>query len=626
VVKKSAKESSPAAEKTRRQVERLSLELPISVRGAGRGARRVERTRTVDISRGGISFHGRQSYRPGMKVRVSFLEAENLFAKRAEIPARVVRVSTPKSDPAPIVAVRFADAAVANLVLSELLRAKMRVCSALLETIQPLRPGAQIEEVTEAICRTAEKAMEAERALLFLRDPAKGVYRARVREGGVAREFELQPKQGLAGQALASGRVVNVASLEKDRRFRPGVEPYFHPQTRSVLCVPLSEAEGPSPGLLVVLNKHYGTFSAEDEALGRAVGHQISAVLREARLFEDISNVRNYNESVLQSISAGVTTFDSAGRLVKANRAAVDLFALDPEADAGKHFSSLLFQDTNPRLTSLLEDALARQRRRSAYDIRLARSDGANLSLNVTALPLQDAKANLLGAVLVAEDITQEQRLTNTLCRYVAREVAELILQDVEKLKLGGTRTEVTILFADIRGFTAISERMDPEGVVSLLNTYYPRMINVIFRHQGMVDKFIGDAILAVFGVPVPRDNDALRAVQAALEIRRQILAINRERQRKNEPTIEIGIGITSGTVISGNIGSERRMDYTVIGDPVNLAARLEGLTKELERKILVNDSVRAAIEKEIPCEPLGVFKVRGKQEEVPVFAVKTPD
>jgi adenylate cyclase len=206
----------------------------------------------------------------------------------------------------------------------------------------------------------------------------------------------------------------------------------------------------------------------------------------------------------------------------------------------------------------------------------------------------------------------------------MAREVAEQVLEDKGKHKLGGARAEVTILLTDIRNFTAISEQMDPAEVVELLNSYFPGMINIIFHHQGMVDKFIGDSILAVFGVPLPREDDALRAVRAAIEMQKGLRTINRERARNRQTTLEIGIGITSGTVISGNIGSERRMDYTVIGDPVNLAARLEGLTKEVKRKILINDRVHAAIAGEIPCEALGLFTVKGKREKVPVFAVKT--
>jgi adenylate cyclase len=357
-----------------------------------------------------------------------------------------------------------------------------------------------------------------------------------------------------------------------------------------------------------------------------AVASQISVVLREARLFENIRNMKNYYERILESIATGILAFDRLGKLTTVNRAGTEIFGFGTSADAGKDFATLFEGTANARLALLSEDVLTKQRGHRAYDVRFLRRDGLSFSLNLSALPLQDTQGNSLGGVLVAEDITQEQRLMNTLCRYMAREVAEQVLQNKDELKLGGTRTEVTILLTDIRNFTSISEQMDPWDIVNLLNAYFPRIINVIFRHQGMVDKFIGDSILAVFGVPVPREDDALRAVRAALEMRKEVGAINRERARKQQMTIEMGTGITSGTVLSGNIGSERRMDYTVIGDPVNLAARLEGLTKVVKRRILVSERVQAAISKEIPCEALGLFMVKGKREKVPVFAVKTSE
>ncbi len=590
----------------------------------GRGAAIREQTITVDLSRGGASFYSRQSYHPAMKLRLKFLETQNFSKKMREIPAQVVRVIPSRPHDGLTVAVHFQDAGLANLTLSELLRSKIRTSSALLGIIQALSPSARVEEVIEAICRTTEKAMDAERAVLFLRDPQQANLHARIEADGGLEEFRVSLGEGLVGQAAGTDQISNVESLNEEPRYRPEIEKYFDPRTRSVLCVPLSKENGVSPGLLVVLNKRYGAFTREDEQLGLAVANQISIVLLEARLFEDVHNMKNYNEGVLQSIAAGVFTFDKSGKLVTANRAGTELLGFPTRPEVGKPYTTLFDQAANPRLCALLEDVLNKQRRRTAYDVRFLRRDGANLNLNSNARPLKDTKGDFLGGVLVIEDITQEQRLMNTLCRYVAREVAEQVLQDKDKLKLGGTRTEVSILFADIRNFTRISEQMDPEELVNLLNTYFPPMINVIFRYHGMVDKFIGDAILAVFGVPVHRKDDALRAVRAALDIRKEVQAINRDRGRKNLMPIEIGIGITSGEVISGNIGSERRMDFTVIGDPVNLAARLEHLTKELEQNILVNERVWTAVEKEIPCAALGMFKVKGKQEEVPVFAVKT--
>jgi adenylate cyclase len=561
-----------------------------------------------------------------MNLRLSFAELQNLPAGMQEIPAQVIRVSKLSGGNDTAVAVRFADVDLANAVFGELLRARIRISSALLGIIQALSPGAEIGAVIEDICRATEQAMEAERVLLFLHDRQQNVLRARAQVAGRAGEFQIGLGEGLVGKAAEGGELANVPSLAADPRYRPEIEKYFDERTRSVLCVPVSKENEVSPGMLVILNKRYGPFTREDEGLGMAVASQISVVLREARLFENIRDMKNYYERILESIATGILTFDRLGKLTTINRGGTEIFGFRTNAEVGKDFATLFDGTANARLASLTGDVLTKRRGRKAYDVRFLRHDGASFSLDLSALPLQDTQGNFLGGVLVAEDITQEQRLMNTLCRYMAREVAEQVMQNTDEAKLGGKRAEVTILLTDIRNFTSISEQMDPWDIVELLNTYFPRMINVIFRHQGMVDKFIGDSILAVFGVPLPREDDALRAVRAALEMRKELNAINMERARKGQMTIEIGIGVTSGAVISGNIGSERRMDYTVIGDPVNLAARLEGLTKVVKRRILVNERVHAAIGKEIPCEALGLFMVKGKREKVPVFAVRTPE
>jgi adenylate cyclase len=611
---------------SRRLSERLTIQIPISVRASRSGKVSGEETRTLDLSRAGVSFIGRRSYRSGMALHIGFPEVQTLPSGKRELTARVVRVSQLSPVRQKAVAVQFEDLDLASLVFSELLRVRIRISSALLGIIKALTSGGRMATVIEDICRAAERAMEAEKALLFLRNRQGEGLSAHSSIVSNFEDFHVLLGQGLVGRVAKEGKLSNVLDLRKGPRFRPGFEKCFDQRTRSVLCVPLSKDEGISPGVLVVLNKSYGSFTREDEALGRAVASQISLVLREARLFENVHSLKDYYERILQSVSTGIVTFDRFGNLTTVNRAGSEIFGFHAGTDCAKGFRTLFGDPANVRLASLTEDLLAHRRARRVYDVRFLRGDQTNFSLDVNALPMQDTQGNFLGGVLVAEDITQEQRLMNTLCRYMAREVAEQVLQDKSKGLLGGTRMEVTILLTDIRNFTTLSEQMDPWNVVELLNTYFPRIINVIFRHQGMVDKFIGDSILAVFGVPVPREDDALRAVRAALEIRGQLQAINKERVRKKQMTVDMGIGITSGTVISGNIGSERRMDYTVIGDPVNLAARLEGLTKEVKRRILVNERVRDAISKEIPCEALGEYAVKGKRKKVPVFAIKAAE
>lgn len=604
----------------------MPIKLPISVRPWGRGPTSREDTNTLDLSSGGACFTACQAYRPGMRLRIRFPSARPRKGKGDEIPSRVKRVRAPLSGSGWVVAVCFEDPRLASWTLSELLRLKVRLSSALMGIVQALSPTAPIEEVIENLCRTTASAMEARQVLLFLSEPGDSILRARLGSNKNATEFQIARGEGLIGQVAATGTVTNVPVLRDDPRLRPELEVYFDEQARSALCVPLREGAEASRGVLLVVDKRYGPFTSEDEQLGSAIAQQISAVLREARLFDEIRSLKNYNECVLQSIASAVITFDPSGNLRTANRAAKELFNLYPQGDAGKSYQTLFDRSNNPRLCSLLDDVLGKKRPRTAYDVRFLRDDGVNLSVNLNALPLRNGPEGFLGGVLVAEDITQEQRLMSTFCRYVAREVAEQVMQGKHRLELGGTRAEVSILMLDIRDFTTLSEQLAPEEIVALLNSYYPPLINVIFRHHGMVDKFIGDAILAVFGVPIPHDDDALRAVRAAREIQQQVRDINQERVRQSRIPIEVGIGITSGEVICGNIGSERRMDYTVIGDPVNLAARLEGLTKQVAHKILINDRIRAAVANDIPCESLGMFKLKGKQEEVPVFAVQTLD
>ena len=173
----------------------------------------------------------------------------------------------------------------------------------------------------------------------------------------------------------------------------------------------------------------------------------------------------------------------------------------------------------------------------------------------------------------------------------MTREIAEEVLKSKGSARLGGTRQPVSILFSDIRSFTAISEQYPAERIVEFLNDYFKLMVHEIFAEQGTLDKFMGDGIMAVFGAPISRPDDPVRAVRAALGMRRGLRRFNAQQRERGAVEIEIGIGISHGESISGNIGSEQRMEYTVIGDSVNLASRLEGLTKNYPYKILIQRS-----------------------------------
>ena len=218
----------------------------------------------------------------------------------------------------------------------------------------------------------------------------------------------------------------------------------------------------------------------------------------------------------------------------------------------------------------------------------------------------------------MARSLREKEMIKHAFTRYVAREVVEEILKDPEHLVLTGERREATVLFCDIRGFTPLSERLSPEEVVSLLNEFYTLMIETTFKHDGTLDKFLGDAVMAVFGAPIAHPDHATRAVRTAIAMQQGVTVLNESRMRDGKEQIHIGIGVAVGEVVAGTVGSGERMEYTVIGDSVNLASRLESNAKP--GRILISGRTYEMVRHLVEVVPLGPIKVKGKEEQVEVF------
>jgi adenylate cyclase len=220
----------------------------------------------------------------------------------------------------------------------------------------------------------------------------------------------------------------------------------------------------------------------------------------------------------------------------------------------------------------------------------------------------------------MAVGLEEREKLKGALGKFVNPEIAEKAMKG--EIKLGGERKIATIFFSDIRSFTAISEKLGPEEVVEFLNEYMTIMVRIISEHYGIVDKFIGDAIMAVWGVPESKGNDALNAVNATIEMRKALLEFNKGRGSAKKPVIKIGCGLNTGPVLAGQIGSEDRLDYTVIGDAVNLASRIEALNKPFGTDILISQDTYNIVNDEFDCEPMQKIKVKGKSEPQQIYAV----
>ena len=217
----------------------------------------------------------------------------------------------------------------------------------------------------------------------------------------------------------------------------------------------------------------------------------------------------------------------------------------------------------------------------------------------------------------------EKNKLRDVLKRYVSEKVVDEILKDPESAGLGGKRQKVTVMFGDLRGFTPMAEKMDPKELVKFLNEYFTVMTEIIFKHGGTIDKYIGDAIMALFGAPVPHKDDTLHCVQAALEMQRELDRLNKKWARAGlSVQFKLGIGINVGEMVVGNLGSPQYMNYTVIGDNVNLAARLESNAKP--GQVLVSKAVHDVVESHVVDIKLPPLMVKGKTEPVSVYEVKT--
>lgn len=216
----------------------------------------------------------------------------------------------------------------------------------------------------------------------------------------------------------------------------------------------------------------------------------------------------------------------------------------------------------------------------------------------------------------------EKRKVKKIFSRYVSPDIFQQLLDDPSATNLGGQRREMTVLFSDLRGFTSLSEDRPPEEIVSQLNEYFSEMVRVVFKNKGTIDKFVGDMIMALFGAPLGDEEHADHAVQCAVEMHLRLQELNGRWREQGWPELQHGVGVNSGEMIAGNVGAETIQSYTVIGDNVNLGARLESLCKEYSAGIIISDFTRASLHQSFPLKPLGEVVVRGKSRPVEIFEV----
>lgn len=482
-----------------------------------------------------------------------------------------------------------------------------------LAVVTHLSSELDLSQLLDKIIPTITRMLNSDRSTLFINDKKTNELFTMIGQGLGKVELRFPNHLGIAGTVFTTGDTINIPHAYADLRFNPSVDKQTGYFTRSMLCVPVKNKKGNVIGVTQVLNKKGGVFTDEDEGRLAAFTSQIAIGIENAKLFGDVEKIRRYNESILHSMSNGLITLSPEFVIVTANYAAQKMFDLSENALVEEDFKSI-FEKSDQLLLEVLENADGSE----LVDIKIS-ANNIVLSSNITIQLLLDETGKDIGKTVLIEDITGEKRMRSTLSRYMDPALANQVLSEKEGL-LGGTSSMATVLFSDIRSFTTITEKIGAEGTVSFLNEYFTLMVDEIQNEGGMLDKFIGDAIMAVFGIPLMHDDDSDRAVRAGINMMAKLDIFNESQKAKGLVIIDHGLGINTDTVISGNIGSPKRMDYTVIGDGVNLASRVESACKQYGAHILISGNTYAQLKGTYRTRLIDHVIVKGKTHPVALY------
>ncbi|WP_017654689.1 GAF domain-containing protein [Fortiea contorta] len=527
---------------------------------------------------------------------------------------------------------------------------KQRAAAALMKAIKSLSQSSlDLEDTLKRVMDEAKELMSADRSTLWLIDSDRHELWTKITpDNGVTKELRIPIGKGFAGKVAVSGKKLNIPFdlyEHPDSDTAKQLDQQNGYRTCSLLCMPVFNADQQLIGVTQLVNKkksgnfpaynpvHWpkapecfqASFDHNDEEFMEAFNIQAGVALQNAQLFATVKQQEQLQRDMLRSLSNGVISTDQAGLVIAANESAKRLLGLkEDDRLEGKLINNIIDikeGDFSKWCQNALQANDIKCRQQYYPDRTLITTGTEQHSINLSINTIADAsnQQQVRGALVVMEDISDEKRLKSTMYRYMTQELAEELLK-LDDAKLGGDRKEVSILFSDIRGYTTLTENLEAEEVVSMLNEYFESMVEAVFKHKGTLDKYIGDAIMAVFGSPLPLEGHAWMAVQTSLEMRHRLQEFNNRRYAANKPKINIGIGINSDVVISGNIGSSKRMEFTAIGDGVNLGSRLESVSKQYGCDIIISENTHKLCQENIWSRELDYIRVKGRNEPVAIY------
>jgi len=504
------------------------------------------------------------------------------------------------------------------------LEEERRSLRALAQVAQYVNSTLELDDVLQIVMDTIIRITRAERGFLMLRNDSGelAIRVARNWEQATIDPSEFAISRTVIYRVANEGTPVLTTNAQEDPRFT-GQQSVIAYNLRSILCVPL-KAKDSVIGVIFADNRiRTGLFTQKDLTMLADFANQAAVAIENARLFAsvkqtlaEVTELKNLMDNIFSSITSGVLTADVGQRILMCNRSAEMILGRNAPQILGRELD-----DVVPPLEDMLQPYIERVRQTDQPMIGLEGRPvfppRGPMDLRFSLSPLKDAQQETYGVAIVFEDLTEKKQL-EAQRRLFERMVSPAVIAqlDPDSLQLGGQRSQITVLFADIHGFTSYSESVNPEELVSILNSYLAGAAEAVLSESGTIDKFLGDGIMAWFNAPVQQPDHTLRAVRAALGIRQRVLELHQVLPPSRQLTF--GIGIHVGDAILGLVGTEKRLDYTAIGDCVNTAKRVE--ENAGSSQILITESAYQLVADQVIATPVEPISAKGKREPVPVY------
>lgn len=509
----------------------------------------------------------------------------------------------------------------------EEMEAENKKLTALAEIGSVVNSSLELDEVLQIVMDNIVRLTGAERGFLMLRDAHGEMVTqvARHWSQGSIKSGEADTSRTIVQRVIETGEAIVTTNAQDDQRFSSTAS-VVALNLRSILCVPL-KVKNDLIGVIYTDNRiRTGIFSEGERDLLAGFANQAAVAIENARLFtslrhtlEEVTALKDLMDNVFYSITSGVITADMDDQIMLVNRAAEAILGHSSESMLGHPLVDVLAGVSDQLRPHV---AAVRESDQALVDLEISYIDEKRGSLDwrFNVAPLKRAGQAAQGIAIVVDDLTERKKL-EAQRRLLQRMVSPAVLEQIDPatLQAGGKKQDVTVLFTDVRGFTAYSEKHTPEELVVVLNRYLAACAEAVLDHEGTVDKFLGDAIMAFFNAPLPQPDHTLRAVRTALAMRDAVARLHQE--LPPEAHLAFGVGIHYGDAVLGWIGSEKRLDFTAIGDSVNTAKRIqENAGKNV---ILISKLAYERVKDEVEATETAPLAAKGKSQPIEVFEIK---